>query len=225
MNDGYIRLYRKLLSWQWFKDANTLQVFIALLLDANYEESKFKFEIIKRGQCLTSIKRLQELTGLTSRQIRTSLDKLQKSGEIDKQTTNRYSVITIKKYDDYQDIDKQMTNKRQTNDNIKEYKEEKEYKESISKDIPKKVFLKPTLEEITDYCNERNNGVDAERFYNFYESKGWMIGSNKMKNWKAAVRTWEQKDDKVPSWFNKKIEVKEMDDEKRRQFEFITSSN
>ena len=118
-----------------------------------------------------------------------------------------------------------MTNKRQTNDNIKEYKEEKEYKESISKDIPKKVFLKPTLEEITDYCNERNNGVDAERFYNFYESKGWMIGSNKMKNWKAAVRTWEQKDDKVPSWFNKKIEVKEMDDEKRRQFEFITSSN
>lgn len=225
MNDGYIRLYRKLLSWQWFKDANTLQIFIALLLDANYEESKFKFEIIKRGQCLTSVKRLQELTGLTSQQIRTSLGKLEKSQEINKQTTNKYSIITINNYDEYQKDNKQITNKQQTNNNIKEYKEEKEYKESISKDIPKKVFLKPTLEEITDYCNERNNGVDAERFYNFYESKGWMIGSNKMKNWKAAVRTWEQKDDKVPSWFNKKIEVKEMDDEKRRQFEFITSSN
>ena len=117
-----------------------------MLLDANYENSKVGLLNIKRGQCLTSLKRIHERTGMSYREIRTSLSKLEKSEEIDKQTTNRYSIITINKYNDYQEKDKQTTNKRQTNDNIKEYKEykeEKEYiKESISKDIPKKVEIK-----------------------------------------------------------------------------------
>ena len=67
-----------------------------------------------------------------------------------------------------------------------------EYKESISKDIPKKVFRKPTIEEIKSYCKERNNYVDAETFYDFYESKDWYVGKSKMKDWKACVRTWEK---------------------------------
>ena len=61
---------------------------------------------------------------------------------------------------------------------------------------PSNKFQPPTLEMVTDYCLERRNGVDPERFIDFYESKGWMIGKNKMKDWKAAVRTWarNQKD-------------------------------
>lgn len=55
-----------------------------------------------------------------------------------------------------------------------------------------KKFIPPTLEEVKQYCKERNNAVDAQSFIDFYESKGWMIGKNKMKNWKAAVRTWER---------------------------------
>ena len=202
--NGYILIHRKLLNWQWYKDSNTLHLFIDLLLDANYEDTKVGFQVIKRGQCLTSLKRIHENTGLTYQQIRTSLGKLEKSGEINKQTTNKYSIITINKYNDYQELNKQITNKQQTNNNIiiKNNKNNK-YKESISKDIPKKVFKKPSIEEIQKYCNERNNNVDADRFHNFYESKGWMVGKNKMKDWKAAVRTWEQKDDKLPQWFNK----------------------
>lgn len=53
-------------------------------------------------------------------------------------------------------------------------------------------FSPPTLTEVIDYCFERGNSVDAEKFYDFYESKGWMVGKNKMKDWKAAVRTWEK---------------------------------
>ncbi len=53
-------------------------------------------------------------------------------------------------------------------------------------------FIPPTLEQITQYCTERNNLVDPVRFFNFYQSKGWMVGKNKMKDWKAAVRTWEK---------------------------------
>lgn len=57
-----------------------------------------------------------------------------------------------------------------------------------------KRFSPPTIDEIMGYCKERNNRVDPERFYNFYESKGWMVGKNKMKDWKAAIRSWEQRD-------------------------------
>lgn len=56
----------------------------------------------------------------------------------------------------------------------------------------KSVFVIPEIQEIIEYCKERNNGVDAERFFDFYESKGWVIGKNKMKDWKATVRTWEK---------------------------------
>jgi len=54
-------------------------------------------------------------------------------------------------------------------------------------------FTPPTLEEVAAYCKERNNGVDPQKWYDFYSAKGWMIGKNKMKDWKAAVRTWESR--------------------------------
>lgn len=52
-------------------------------------------------------------------------------------------------------------------------------------------FAVPKIEEVTAYCLERNRGVNPEKFWNFYEAKGWMVGKNKMKSWKAAVHTWE----------------------------------
>lgn len=59
---------------------------------------------------------------------------------------------------------------------------------------PKKVFRPPTVQEVQNYCNERKNGISAFSFVNFYQSKDWMIGKNKMKDWQAAVHTWEQKE-------------------------------
>ena len=53
-------------------------------------------------------------------------------------------------------------------------------------------FTPPTVDEVREYCDERMNNVDAESFVDFYSSKGWMVGKNKMKDWKAAVRTWER---------------------------------
>ena len=58
-------------------------------------------------------------------------------------------------------------------------------------------FAPPTLEEVAAYCKERQNNVDAQRFVDFYASKGWFVGKNKMKDWKAAVRTWEHGDKKA----------------------------
>lgn len=55
----------------------------------------------------------------------------------------------------------------------------------------KKQFEPPTIEEVTEYCNQRRKGVNPQKWWDFYQAKGWMVGKNKMKDWKAAVRTWE----------------------------------
>lgn len=60
----------------------------------------------------------------------------------------------------------------------------------------KKSFVKPTLGEIKDYCKDRKNSIDAETFYDYYESNGWKVGKNPMKDWKACVRVWEKKETK-----------------------------
>jgi hypothetical protein len=56
----------------------------------------------------------------------------------------------------------------------------------------REVFIPPKFEEVEEYCKERKNSIDAQHFIDFYTSKGWMVGKNKMKDWKAAVRTWEK---------------------------------
>ena len=102
---------------------------------------------------------------------------------------------------------------------------------NIKENIKRKVFTKPTIEEIEQYCKERNNGINAEAFYDFYESKDWYVGKNKMKDWKACVRTWEQRNTSSvkrvskPEWFDKEIkrddeEVEFTDEELRILEEF-----
>ena len=67
-------------------------------------------------------------------------------------------------------------------------------KETLSKEREKKRFVPPSLDEVTAYCTERHNTVDPEGFIDFYTSNGWKVGKNPMKDWKAAVRSWEQRD-------------------------------
>lgn len=66
------------------------------------------------------------------------------------------------------------------------------YSSAKSTTTKRKRFEKPTLSEIKEYCIERNNNVDAQHFFDHYESNGWKVGKNSMKNWQAAVRTWEK---------------------------------
>ncbi len=78
-------------------------------------------------------------------------------------------------------------------------------KDNISPSIIPPKGIPPTLEAVREYCKERRNSVDPEKFYDFYASKGWMVGKNKMKDWKAAVRTWERSRNEIPrvsTWDN-----------------------
>ena len=72
--------------------------------------------------------------------------------------------------------------------------ESKESEEKAPAAQRSRKSIPPTVEEVKAYCDQRHNKVDPERFVNFYDSKGWMIGKNKMKDWESAVRTWEQRD-------------------------------
>lgn len=84
--------------------------------------------------------------------------------------------------------------KRKENRIQKDKKETKAKKET--KEVKPNVtrFVSPSLEEVQEYCRERNNGIDAERFISYYQSNGWMVGRNHMKDWKATIRTWEKRD-------------------------------
>ena len=77
------------------------------------------------------------------------------------------------------------------NDNVNDLKE-KDKKEK------RKRFTPPTVEQVSEYCLERQNNVDAEKFVDFYASKGWVVGKSPMKDWKAAVRNWEKGDKRDP---------------------------
>lgn len=83
-------------------------------------------------------------------------------------------------------------NQTETEVQPKEKDKEKDKDKDIKENTKRKVFSPPTVDDVRAYCTERNNRVDPQTFVDFYESKGWMIGKNKMKDWKAAVRTWER---------------------------------
>lgn len=122
------------------------------------------------------------------------VEKRQSEGENGKFGRTVYSlthevVIHDFPYTQNEDTDKRYTGHKETNNNSIN-------NNNINNNNKRgnRRFTPPTLEEVKTYCQERNNQVDPERFFDFYSAKGWMIGKNKMKDWKAAVRTWERKD-------------------------------
>ena len=93
-------------------------------------------------------------------------------------------------------------------------------KNSIDNNKETISFKKPTIEDIKNYCNERKNTINPNNFYDFYESKNWFVGRNKMKDWKACIRTWEQRQQKSnsnPSWFKQDIKKEETTKEEQEE--------
>jgi hypothetical protein len=138
MNDiGWIKLHRKLIDWEWYKDVNTFKLFLHLILKANTETKKWQGQTINRGQLITSLKNLSHETGLTEKEVRTAISKLEKTKEVGKQTTSVNTTLTMLNYDLYQSMgkptDKQKANEGQSKGKqgatTKEYKEEEELKE------------------------------------------------------------------------------------------------
>lgn len=100
-----------------------------------------------------------------------------------KPTPNQYQTVTKSSPNGYQ-VDTEPHPNVNVNVNVNDIKE------NTLKGVKENCFIPPTPENVKEYCREKGYEVDAERFVDFYESKGWMIGKNKMKDWKAAVRNW-----------------------------------
>lgn len=161
-NKGWICLHRKMIDWEWFSKPEMVQLFIFLLLRASVKEAKWQGLVIKRGQLVTSVASISTATKLTAQKIRTCLQRLEDSGQIERKTTNRFTVITICNYESYQDKqdneqqtnNKQVTNKQQTNN--KQVTTYKQYNNNNNITIDSNID--PTEQEF-------------ERFWDIYDKK------------------------------------------------------
>lgn len=100
--EGFISINRKIISWEWYTDNNVKSLFIHCLLKANFKNKKWRGQEVKRGSFITSYGNLSKELGLSVQQVRTALYKLKLTGEINTKTTNKNTVVTVIKYNDYQ---------------------------------------------------------------------------------------------------------------------------
>ena len=114
--EGWICLYRQILDWEWYSDANTFRLFIHLLLSANHEEKRWQGIVIKRGELVTSYGNLAETLKLSVQAIRTSINKLKSTSEITTKTTNKFSLVSIVNWELYQTDTEKVNNKWTSNE-------------------------------------------------------------------------------------------------------------
>lgn len=129
MDNGWIKLFYRLLDWEWYSDTNMVRLFIHLLLKANYKPQRYKGQVVKRGSLITTLNDLHLETGLSQQQVRTCLKRLKSTNEITISATNQHHIITLCKYAIYQSDsadantpnnkrnNKRVTNEQQTNNN------------------------------------------------------------------------------------------------------------
>lgn len=117
-------------------------------------------------------------------------------------------------------LNEKYTKKTSAKRMLSEYSIEENSIEENSIIKERKKFIKPTIEEIKKYCQERKNNIEANKFFDFYEAKNWFIGKNKMVDWKACIRTWEKRENK-PNWIDKSISKTETTKEEQKQLKNI----
>jgi len=111
MNEGFLKIFRKMTAWEWYTDIPCKVLFFHCLLRANFKEGRFKGKIINPGQFVTSYKNLSEETGLSVKQIRYALNKLKLTRELAHVGQGSYSIITVNNWDKFQSIDTQIGNR------------------------------------------------------------------------------------------------------------------
>jgi hypothetical protein len=190
---GWIKIHRSITDHWLYSEKRVfskLEAWYDLLLNVNYSDSKTmikgKLYEVKRGQSIMSLESWGKRWNWDKSKVRRFLNLLQNDSMIELVSDNITTQLTICNYDSYQaerNADEtQMKHKRNTNEiQTKPIKESKEVKN---------IFIVPNFNDILEYCMQNDLDLDVHKFLNFYESKGWMVGKNKMKDWKAAVRNW-----------------------------------
>ena len=193
LENGYVKIYRSLLKWEWYDDVNTKVVFLHLLLTVSIEDSKWHGITVKRGSRVSSYPVLAKETGLSVKQLRTAISHLEATGEVARTKYPKYTVFAINNYDTFQSGAGKTAGKGQQ---YKKVKEDKEDKESFSPPSSSSLSCTAaaTEEEVKAYAAEIGAGCDASAFYRTMQEQGWQSGGKPVQNWKAVFRAWEVKD-------------------------------
>ncbi|MGJ1516497.1 hypothetical protein ACR79N_16020 [Sphingobacterium siyangense] len=179
-SQGWVKLHRSILEWEWYSDINTKVLFLHLLLKSNHKDKKFQGMTVKRGQVVTGLSILSLETSLSVQRLRTSLNKLKSTNEITIETSSKGTVITIVNYDFYQitdddqqaqqqtinkpsTSDQQTNNKRSTtNKNVKKDKKEINKENSLSNSV-EETSTSPPKKTIDDRKSEFKSWIDPFR--------------------------------------------------------------
>ena len=187
--NGWIRLDRAIQDNFLWQEPEALKLWLHLLMAASLTDKATAFNgkmlTIKRGQLVFGLNAASARLNISVRRLRKYLDWFETDDMIDKQVTNKFSIISITNYAQYQDTGKQPSSKSQAT--------AKQTSTTIQVTSNKEQSIPPTVEEVRAYCDSRSNGIDPEMFIAFYEARGWKIGKDRMKSWKACVVTWEKR--------------------------------
>lgn len=155
----------------------------------------------KDGECWPRLKRLASLAGMSQRQMRRQIPKLVNAGLLTVEEhpglETHFRIdpgLIVRTTPDQQSAPPRTNSPRPRTNSHKQAKAPLVLNKTYEQERRKPRFTPPSIDEIRAYCLERHNSVDAQTFSNFYQSKDWMVGRNKMTDWQAAVRTWESKD-------------------------------
>lgn len=198
LESGYIKLYRSLLSWEWYDDINTKTVFLHLLLTVSIEESKWHGITVPRGARVSSYQTLAKETGLSVQQLRTSVKRLESTGTLTRYKYPKYTVFALKNFDKYQPSTSKETNCQQGANKVptgsqqqyKKIEEDKEDNDLSILDAESKNFP-PTLEEIRLFAEQERIHIDVQKFYDYYTGTGWKTKNGQLiKDWRKTLKHW-----------------------------------
>lgn len=200
MKQGWIKLHRKLTDSSVFDNPKLLKTWIWCLCKASHTEHEVivgkHFIKLQPGQFVFGRLKAADVLKMNDRTVYDYMKMLEKMEMLRIDSTNKYSVVTIENWAFYQEGEDEFQHQSTYQSKIQStienhtYKNDKNERECIKNE--RRIFVAPSVDEVAEYCHSRKNGIDAEAFVSFYQSKGWMIGKSKMKDWKAAVRTWER---------------------------------
>lgn len=249
MNNGWIKLHRSLLEWEWWSDMNVRNLWLTILLLANHDEKKWQGQTIASGQLVTSLQHLAVRSGLSIQQTRTALEKLKSTGEINTQSTNRNTIITVIKWADFQCCDeiptskqqtnnKQITNEQQTdNKQITTNKNDKNDKNEKNIDYLKIIDLFhevcPSFPHIRTVSENRKKAIRArmkiysiEDFRTLFEkaeASDFLKGGNN-RNWTADF-DWLIKDSNMPKVLEGKYDNRQRSSGNSKDWDFTDFAN
>ena len=191
-NNGHIKLFRQMLDWGWYGDTNTVRVFLHILLRANYQESEYLGHKIGAGECVFGYNAWAETLGLSVRQLRTAIEHLKSTNEIRVRATNRFSIITVVKWEFWQ-IEEGLSDKRKTSQ-ASGNKQTSDKQATTSKEYKNTTTI-PTIYDVREYAKENGLLIDPDYFHKYYETAGWVDGKGKpIKNWKLKALNWNRKE-------------------------------